>query len=93
MALTITGSLTVSGSLKTGMSNVDDSIIFALDPSNLRCYTSGSTHIYDLIRHRKNSSLFQIKLSARQGVIDPLPALYIGAHWLSVQRFYIFFRD
>ena len=56
MALTITGSLTVSGSLKTGISNVDDSIVFAIDPSNPRSYERGSTHIYDLVRHRKNSS-------------------------------------
>ena len=56
MALTITGSLTVSGSLKTGISNVDDSLIFAIDPSNPRSYVIGSTDIYDLVRYRKNSS-------------------------------------
>jgi len=56
MALTITGSLTVSGSLKTGISNVDDSLIFAIDPSNQRSYVSGSTDIFDLVRYRKNSS-------------------------------------
>jgi hypothetical protein len=56
MALTITGSLTVSGSLKTGISNVDDSLIFAIDPSNPRSYVIGSIHIFDLVRYRKNSS-------------------------------------
>ena len=35
---------------------MDDSIVFAIDPSNPRSYQSGSIHIYDLIRHRKNSS-------------------------------------
>ena len=56
MALTITGSLTVEGSSKNGISNIDDSIVFAIDPNNTRSYVNGSIHIYDLIRHRKNSS-------------------------------------
>jgi hypothetical protein len=40
---------------KIGISNVTDSLIFALDASNPRCYKSGSTDVYDLIKYTSNS--------------------------------------
>lgn len=42
--------------ISRGISNVDDSLIFAIDPSNERSYTIGSRSIHDLVRYRKNSS-------------------------------------